>query len=201
VVHLDAAAPLLPPLLGLALVLLAEPPRQLKRWLAPLAVLSLMPFPWLLSRLLPEGPFIQLTARLTQVNLLLVGLDSAVSGPELMLDGGGVRIAGGCTGLPLIAQMTAIAVVFALAYPLPSRRWQGAMTLGAPLLGLQVNSLRIAVLAMISASSWPNKSWWFDFFHMDNGSLVFAALSVGIFAWLYIALLEQQLRARAAPRR
>ncbi len=200
VVHLDAATVLLPPLLGLGLALLADPPRLLKRWLAPLTVLGLMPLPWILGHLLPEAPFSLFTARLAQAHLLLAGIDAAVVDRQLLLAGGGVQIAGTCTGIPLLAQLATIAVVFVLAFPLPSRPWRGAVILLAAGMALWINSLRIALLAVISASLWPQKTWWFTFFHEDAGSWVFAALGVGLFAWLYLALLDHQLRVREARR-
>lgn len=41
---------------------------------------------------------------------------------SLLLNGGGVSVAGPCSGIELIAQLLVIAVVFVLAFPLPVRR-------------------------------------------------------------------------------
>jgi exosortase/archaeosortase family protein len=108
-------------------------------------------------------------------------------------------VAGSCAGLEQIAQLLAIAVLFLLAFPLPSRISRWWMVAVAPLIAVLGNTLRISVLAVISASRWPNRSWWFDFFHEHSGSLVFAGLNVMAFGWLYLTVLDRQLIQREGP--
>ena len=77
-------------------------------------------------------------------------------------------------------------------FPLLRGRWWLPSTLAvmavAPLFALLANTLRIALLAWLNASSWPQRQWWFDFFHSGEGGLVFALLAVMAFAPSYFAL-------------
>jgi exosortase len=166
------------------------------RWGPSLLVLALLPLSEQLARVLPEQPLSHLTARLCQALLLLGGVDAAAAGRQVTLSGGSVLIADTCAGIDVIAQLLVIAVVFVLAFPLPLRRSRWLLLALAPLLALLGNAFRIALLALISASQWPNKDWWFGFFHEESGSLMFSGLSVAVFGWIYMAVLERQLQAR-----
>jgi cyanoexosortase A len=196
VLHLDAITSLLPLWLGLALALLCRPLGGLRPWGASLLVLALLPLSGVIAPLLPDGPLSQLTARISQVMLLWFGVDAAAAGRELILAGGAVNIAGSCTGIDQIAQLVVIAAIFLLAFPLPSRSSRWWMFAAAPVVGLLGNAVRIALLALITTSRWPSKDWWFEFLHDANGSLLFSAISVSVFGWLYIAVLERQLQVR-----
>ena len=196
VLHLDSAVVLLPIWLGTGLGLLYLPLRRLLRWGPSLLVLALLPLSEQLARVLPEQPLSHLTARLCQALLLLGGVDAAAAGRQVTLTGGSVLIADTCAGIDVIAQLLVIAVVFVLAFPLPLRRSRWLLLAIAPLVALLGNAFRIALLALISASQWPNKDWWFGFFHEESGSLMFSGLSVAVFGWIYLAVLERQLQAR-----
>jgi exosortase/archaeosortase family protein len=64
----------------------------------------------------------------------------------------------------------------------------------APLIGLFSNTIRIALLTVISANgSGKGYGFWFDFFHKDTGSLIFSGLAVFIFGSVYMRLLEHEL--------
>ncbi|QPN65278.1 archaeosortase/exosortase family protein [Synechococcus sp. CBW1006] len=139
-------------------------------------------------------PLSHLTARVSQALLLSFGVNAAASGRELMLAGGAIRVAGPCAGVGQIAQLLVIAGIFLLAFPLPFHRSRFWMLFAAPLVAFFGNVVRIVLLAVINASNWTNKDWWFDFFHEDTGSMVFAAISVSVFGSLYITVLEKQLR-------
>lgn len=191
--HLDVAALFLPPVFGIGLALLWKPCRQLAQQSSPLLVLLLFPLSVLLTRLLPEMRLSLLTARLTQIVLLLAGSDVRVNGRDVLLPGGGVSVNHLCAGIDLIAQLIAIAIVFVLAFPLPKRRSRLLMLLIAPCIAIAGNTLRIALLAVISASQWPGKAWWFNFFHESDGSFLFAGLTVSVFGWLYLVVLNRQL--------
>ena len=53
---------------------------------------------------------------------------------------------------------------------------------------------RSALLAMIHASSWPQKAWWFEFFHSGEGGLVFALLAVLAFAPAYFRVQDHLMQ-------
>jgi exosortase len=201
VFHPDAVVYGLPLLSGPALALLYVPLRQLRPFRDALLVLMLMPATLLASRVMPVEALSHLTARLTQGVLLLTGDVARVDGSEVWLSGGGVRIAGSCSGTDMLLQVTSIAIIFVLAFPLRSVRTRLLMMLVvAPLAAIVANAVRIALLTVIVASDWSNKKWWFDFLHEAEGSLVFAALTVSGFSWLYMRRLERELKAVEAQR-
>ena len=193
VFHLDAAIYGLAILQGLGLALLLVPPRKLLELYAPLLVLAMMGLGVVLPQFVPIAELSLVTARVTQGLLALIGQTARVMGPEVWLPGGGIRIAGSCSGSETVAQLAMIATIFVLAFPLPNRRVRLLMLALAPLLGVLGNAFRIAFLAVINASDWRFKKDWFDFFHESNGALIFSALTVSVFAWIYLKLLDRQL--------
>ena len=199
--HPDAVVYALPLVLGPALALLYAPLRELRPFRDALLVLALMPATLLASRVIPVDELSHLTARLTQGVLLLTGELARVDGREVWLAGGGVRIAGSCSGVEILLQVTAIATIFVLAFPLRSAGTRLLMVLvAAPAAAILANAVRIALLTVIVSSDWADKQRWFDFFHEDEGSLVFAALTVSGFAWLYLRRLDRELKAAEAQR-
>ncbi|MEB3307013.1 MAG: exosortase/archaeosortase family protein [Cyanobacteriota bacterium] len=196
ILSLDGISQLLPLWLGTGLFLLCSRPRHWRRWSASLVALALIPLCQAVTFLLPEQPLSHFTARLSQGLLLLFDVDTMVSGRLVTLPGGSVTIAGSCAGLDQIAQLLAISVLFLLAFPLPSRVSRGWMVAVAPVVAVLGNTIRITVLALITASGSPTSSWWFDFFHEETGSLVFAGLNVLVFGWIYLRVLDRQLNLR-----
>jgi exosortase/archaeosortase family protein len=55
------------------------------------------------------------------------------------------------------------------------------------------NSIRIAVLAVITSFGQGKGSPVFDFWHKDTGSLVFSGAAVFLFGLVYMRLLEREL--------
>jgi cyanoexosortase A len=193
ILHLDGISQLLPLWLGAGLVLLCSRVAEWRRWSASLVALALIPLAHAAASLLPEQPLSLLTARLSQALLLLFSVDVMASGRLVILPGGSVQVAGSCAGLDQIAQLLALAVLFLLAFPLPSRISRFWIVAAAPVVAVLGNTVRISMLALINASGWPNRSWWFDFFHENSGSLVFSGLEVMAFGWLYLTVLDRQL--------
>lgn len=183
---------LLPLLQGVGLLLLLSPPRLWRLRLDPLLALALLPLQGLVEQLMPVAALSRLTARLCQLLFLSFGVDAAVAGPQLVLAGGGVAVAGPCSGSAMLAQLVVVGGIFALVFPLVRGRWRLPVVLAvmavAPLFALLANTLRIALLALLNASSWPQRQWWFDFFHSGDGGLVFSLLAVMAFAPAYFAL-------------
>lgn len=181
---------------GLGLLLLLSPLRAWRQLpqplLAPLLILALLPAQALAQRLIPIEELSRLTARLSQVLFLSFGVDATVIGNQLWLAGGGVSVAGPCSGSAMMGQLLVVGGIIALVFPLVRGRWWLPTTLAvitvAPAFALVANSFRIALLAWLTASSWPQSEWWFDFFHSGQGGLVFALLAVMLFAPAYFAL-------------
>jgi exosortase/archaeosortase family protein len=135
-----------------------------------------------------------LTAKLAAFWLSILGLDPVVNGRDVFLKGGGVTVLGSCNGLDMIAQVTCISIIFLLAFRLRSLTSRFLVISLAPLIGLLSNTMRIALLTVISANgSGHGYGFWFDFFHKDTGSLIFSGLAVFIFGSIYMRLLEHEL--------
>ncbi|MFM9072890.1 MAG: archaeosortase/exosortase family protein, partial [Cyanobium sp.] len=155
-----------------------------------LALPSLM---GLLSSSIPTRELSLFTGRITQALLLLGNLPVEVRGNVVSLPEGAVEISGICSGVDMVVQLIGVGLIFALAFPM-RHRWQNAvMVLTAPLLAILANAFRIALLACINASTLPNKTWWFDFFHYLRGSVIFSAIAVLAFIWLYGYWMEWQI--------
>jgi exosortase/archaeosortase family protein len=194
IIHLDAAILILPLWLGLGLALLCRPIRELKPWASSLMVLALPPFAHLFEQALPQPIFAALTGRLCQLLLLLMGVDAASSANTLRLAGGGVEIVSECTGVVLITQMLVMALILLLAFPMPGIRRQAVICIAAGSIALTVNVCRITLLALINASNWPHRQWWFDLFHKDAGSWLFAGIAAALLGWFYLQVMQAALR-------
>lgn len=195
VFHLDAVIYILPLLQGLGLALMCVPLRRIGQLLQPLAVLALALVMLVQQRWLPEDTLSRITAQLTHAILVLGGQDARlVAGNEVWLPGGGVRVAGPCSGSETIAQMVVVAAILVLAFPL-RQVWLRALVLAASVLfAVSGNTLRTTLLTLLHASDWGDKTYWVDFFHEEIGSLVFSALTVSAFAWTHLKLLDHNSR-------
>lgn len=203
IMTLDAVIALLTPLQGLALVLLCVPLRRWRQFSQQLLILSLLPLfmlitqatavsAWLEARL---SPF---SASLAATLLSWLGLEAVSAGRLVHTAVGSVSVAAACSGLDQIGQVLAIAVIFSLAFPL-RRPWHRLLIwLAALALPVLVNSIRIALLAVIAPAAGPaeeQQRWWFDFFHEQMGSLLFSGISVFLFGAVYLWLIERELAA------
>lgn len=200
ITSLDSVSSLLPLIAGLALALLAAPARRLAPYRQALLMLALLPVMRSLMVLIPTVELSLVTARVTQVLLVLCGLPVQVTGNVVQLPEGAVEIMGPCSGIGMVVQLIGVGLIFALAFPMRHRWQSAAMLLVAPLLAVLANGARIALLAMITASSMAARGWWFNFFHEAEGSLVFSGVAVLVFAWLYGLWMEWQIRQLEAAR-
>ena len=191
----DFISSLLPLLAGMGLALLAVPLNQLGSFLPSLSLLALLPVIRAVGWLTPLGPLSVATAWLTQQMLTLGGSTAEQVGTLVKLQGGGVIVAGPCAGLSILLQLLLVAVIFAMAFPMRHRWQNGLMLVGAPLIGMVVNGMRITLLALFSTSNLANKQRWFDFFHDHWGSLLFSGLGMQLFVWLYLYWMARQVAA------
>lgn len=192
VIHLLA----LPQAVGLAL--LVVPIRQLLRFVAPLIVAGMLVVELLLPELIPLKALSRLTAQVSGGMLNLTGFEAIVAAQQIWLPNGGVHVNNACAGREIITQLICVATIFLLAFPLKQKGWRVTMLLLAPLMAILVNAARIALLAWINASELAEKAYWFKFMHEDDGSLIFGAISVSLFAWSYLKLLDRQLVKKEA---
>ncbi|MCS5692550.1 archaeosortase/exosortase family protein [Cyanobium sp. FGCU-6] len=194
IMHWDGLLFVLAPLSGLALGLLCMPEHQvLSRFRDALLCLMLMPGFALLMRLLPEEPISLFTARIAAIWVGALGYTTLVRGRNVYLPGGGVEVLGACNGLDMMAQIFCVAVIFLLAFRIRSIKSRFVILLVAPLIGMIANSIRIALLAVITSYGHGHGSTVFDFWHKDTGSLVFSGVAVFLFGLVYMHLLEREL--------
>lgn len=194
IMHWDGVLFALAPLAGLALGLLCMPEHQVLTQLRDaLLCLMLLPGFALIMRLLPEEPISLLTAQIAAVWVGALGYPTLVRGRNLFLPGGGVEVLGACNGLDMMAQIFCVAVIFLLAFRIRSIKSRLVVLLSAPFIGMITNSIRIAVLAVITSFGQGKGSPVFDFWHKDTGSLVFSGAAVFLFGLVYMRLLEREL--------
>lgn len=196
VLDLDSSVYLLPLIQGLGLAMVAMPVRRLPRFKEAYAVLGLFPLQLALFKLLPEYWISVFTGKVTQVILLIFGMQASAVGRLVMLDRAAVSIASTCSGIDLITQVTAIAIVFVFAFPIQGDLVKALYIALAPFVALFVNACRIALLAVIQNSSIPFKTEAFDFMHEDWGSLVFAGIATLVMGQIYMLLIDRCLSSR-----
>lgn len=183
----------LPLITGFGLALLARPLRQLHRFGPVLIIFALLPLMRLLLMQVPMADLSRTTAWLSGSLLMLCGFPVQHLGASLYIPGGGVAVAGACSGVLIMFQLFMVAGIFMVAFPM-RYRWQNlTMMAMAPLLAWLVNGVRIALLALITASSYPAKTWWFDFFHHDWGSQFFSGAAMGVFVVVYVQWQSRQV--------
>jgi cyanoexosortase A len=185
---------LLAPLAGFALALLCMPLREIGKLRETLICLWLLPGFAAIMRTLPEKPLSLLTAQIAGFWVSTLGVQVAVDGRKVfMMPVGGVTVLGGCNGLDMISQILCVALIFLMAFPIRSKLSRAIVLLIAPLVGLLCNTIRIALLAMITTTGQGTGDPVFEFFHTDMGSLIFSGVAVFLFGMIYMWLLEREL--------
>jgi len=154
----DFISSLLPLLAGIALTLLAAPASKLRHFLPSLSMLALLPVVRAVGSLTPLGPLSVATAWLTQQMLTLSGYAAEHYGTLVKLQGGGVNVSGECAGLGILLQLLLVAVIFAMAFPMRHRWQNGLMLLGAPLIGMGANGMRITMRLIRDLVVWLHGS-------------------------------------------
>lgn len=192
----DVIINILPVLSTLALAFLCCPIRRIREFWQQVFIMTLIPINILLTRIHPERQLSELNASLSTFWLQSLGLD-AISKERIVAVGDkAVRVAGACNGFEQIAQVVSIAVIFLLAFPLRKQMHRMFLLVMAVVIGILTNSTRISLLVLLTspAESHNNSGrWWFDFFHEGEGSLVFSAVAVTLFAMLYLKVLDREL--------
>lgn len=192
IIDQDGLINLLPLLATVALALLCDPIRQIGRFREQFIVMALLPMR-IIDRLLPEFPISLLTAKLAAFWLAILGLPVVRQVRVVSLGSSGVSVEGPCNGVDQILFLMAIAVIFLIAFPLRRTSHRLLIVLAAPCIALIGNSFRIALLAGINTIGGSNGRWWFDFFHIHEGSLIFMGISSSVLGWFYLKLIDREL--------
>ena len=169
-------------LLGLAL--LASGSKKLRCYFPELIIMLTLGIPKLLLPLIPD--ISPITAKFSAFWLFYSGFNVMLDGTKIILTNGGVEVVPSCSGLNLILYMLSLAVVFLVMFPL-SGRGNKIISLGAAMvIGFVVNSVRVALLALLSQNSTLAA---FEYWHSQDGALIFVLISVllyGFFCWLLL---------------
>ncbi len=162
----------------LGLGLLASGLRGLVQYWKELVIFGLLPLNPLFRLGLELINLPKLTAQAATFMLWYSGFDIKREGLSLLLPTGRVDVYGACSGVHNMLQMFYIAVLFVMMFPLRSVLQQVFCVGLAVLIGFTVNAARVALMAVLVAFSQKSA---FEYWHTGNGSLIFAAIAVGLF--------------------
>jgi cyanoexosortase A len=173
-----------PVVMVLGLGLLASGLRGLHQYWKELLIFGLLMLNPLLKLGLDLINLPKVTAQAAAFMLWYTGFDVRLEGLSLLLPTGRVDVYGACSGVSSMLQMLYISVLFVMMFSLRSVVQQIFAVVLAVLIGFLVNAARVALMAVLVAFSQKNA---FDYWHTGDGSLIFAAIAVGLFSvfcWL-----------------
>lgn len=126
-----------------------------------------------------------LTARVSTLWLWYLGFPVQLHGIMIALPGGGVNVVAECSGLNLMLYMLGVSIVFLMLFPTTKQK-QVLLLLMAVGLGFFLNSIRVAFLAYLSATT---DKMAFEYWHSENGAIFVVLLTVvlfGLLCWLIL---------------
>lgn len=192
----DTGIYVLPVLAGTALACLVRPIPKIRQFRESLTVLALFPLQEILTRILPDFGTSVLTGKISEIFLVIFGVDAVTQERFININGKAVYISGACNSVDQIALTTVICIVFTLAFPVRSLARKILFIMTAPIAALCFNAARIAILAAINASTIRYKGTIFDFLHDEWGALVFGSFAVIAMGQAYLMMVEQDLKKR-----
>lgn len=182
---------------GLALCLMASGVKQIHQYWKELLILSLLVLYPLFAGILTAIQLAILTSQFSAFSLWLAGFDVYREGVFISLPTGRVEVLDACAGTETLILMFNTAVLFLLLFP-QKHIDKIICLIAAPLIGFLMNSLRVSLMTYLVAYS---DQATFKYWHGEDGSLVFAMLSVlvfGIFCWFfYIRKLTSESKPEA----
>lgn len=196
--HLDVMVYALFSIQAIGLALVGWPFRRYWRLtFQPFLILSLFGLQLIVQRAIPMDPVTRATAKAVELLLAVFDVQVFAQGNTIQHGTGNLVVVNGCSGLELAIQLTVTAMIFVLVFPLKSRLRRISAVVVAPVIALVVNCVRVTLLTLIHASDLPGRDALFNLVHEQWGGLLFAGAAVGLFGWLYLHWVEQQIRARA----
>ena len=162
---------------GIGLVLMTAGVQGFRFYWKELFILSLLALYQLFDSILYAIDLPTLTTKFSNLTLLLMGFNAYRDGVVIALPTGSVEVYGACSGVESIILMFYVACLFFLLIPI-SHLQKLVCLIVAMLLGFITNGLRVSLMAWLVA--YANEEA-FDYWHGDDGSLVFAIVSVGLF--------------------
>lgn len=183
----------MPILSGLSIALLAFGWTGLRRLWRELAILVALGLPSMLAAYTVD--ISPLTARFSTAVLWYTGHNVVRDGLVILLEGGGVEVYHGCSGLESMAYLLGLSGLCLIMFPL-----NGAKRVVIPIVGLLmgfvINGIRVALMALLVAAE---NTEGFDYWHTGDGSLLFGMIAVICFGAFYMgAQTLEQILAKAA---
>ena len=177
---------------ALAVALLASGFQGLRQYRRELAIMFFLGLPSLLLSLIDIS---ELTARMATLLLRWDGFQVSRAGVALKLPVGNMIVHSGYSGLESIAYLLGIAVICLTLYPV-NRPKQISALLAASLIGFGVNSLRVAVMATLSApQDQEDLLSWTE----GDGAMMCGTVAVGLFGLVYWLLYRLELAIHRQP--
>ena len=174
---------------GVGLSLIASGVKGLKQYWQELLLLFFPGAAYVTLLFLIDLPAI--TAKFAAFVLWYLGFKVYRQGVNITLPTGWVEVNQGCSGLETILQLWVLAVLFLVMFPITGPK-KFLVPIVATLLGFVINAARVALMAILVASS---NLKTFEYWHTGNGSLVFSMISVlifGLFCLFILRLNERQ---------
>jgi len=191
----DTYDPLLrfmPFLSGLGVALIASGIHKLKQYQPELTILFCLGIPRVIITDLLKIDISPITAKVSAFVLWYTGHELALRDRVFIdLPGGSIKVYSGCSGMESMTYLLGLSVVCLLMFPLErfnQKIHKILITIFAVVTGFLVNVVRVALMAILAASSQPEA---FDYWHEGDGSLIFGMIAVGVFGLFYMFLLKQ----------
>ena len=162
---------------GMGLVMMTAGVKGFRFYWKELFILLLLALYALFASMLHAIDLPTLTTKFGNLALLLTGFNAYREGVVIVLPTGSVEVYGACSGVESIILMFYVACLFFLLIPI-SHLQKLVCLITAVLIGFITNGLRVSLMAWLVAYS--NREA-FDYWHGDDGSLLFAMFSVGLF--------------------
>jgi cyanoexosortase A len=157
---------------------------QFRKHLKELTILVVFGLPKLVS----ESAFglAPLTAKVSAYILWYLGRSVSIQGVQINVPNGSVEVVPSCSGVNLITHMLSISVIALCVLPKPQNAHRITLPFIAILLGFVMNSLRVALLALLSP---PQYSALFYYWHGANGASMIVLLTLLIYSlicfWIF----------------
>lgn len=170
---------------ALGVALLASGFKGLKQYWRELLILCfLAPSPGTLSLLVDISTF---TAKFATAVLWYLGFEVSRQGVYVILPAGSIEVYPGCSGIESMLHLLGLAVLFLVMFPTD---WLEKILVSvvAVFLAFVVNGFRVALMAVLAASSNPQA---LEYWHKGDGSMLFSMISVLILGLFCLFLLRQ----------
>ena len=115
-----------------------------------------------------------------------------ISKNQVLVGNRGVNILEGCSGASQMIFCFTLMVIFLLNYQMTGI-WKKIYFLGFSLFFAYIfNIIRILILALITLYNDPINSFWFDFFHLSYGAILFTIIPSSICCYIFFKTLDNR---------